>query len=146
MVAQANSLLQVKYADGELERLGNAIPCSISPIFIVLSSTDGCCINVFCNPEHKLFVGMLPKNVSEAEVQSLFSKYGTIKDLQILRGAQQTSKGWIYLCVAIVIFGFTSLLYLVLTFCLLSMFRLCISEVWDKRTSCFRHGIYQRKT
>jgi CUG-BP- and ETR3-like factor len=68
LVAQANSLLQVKYADGELERL-----------------------------EHKLFVGMLPKNVSEAEVQSLFSKYGTIKDLQILRGAQQTSKGCAFL-------------------------------------------------
>ncbi|XP_023636318.1 RNA-binding protein BRN1 isoform X4 [Capsella rubella] len=64
----ASSLLQVKYADGELERL-----------------------------EHKLFVGMLPKNVSEAEVQSLFSKYGTIKDLQILRGAQQTSKGCAFL-------------------------------------------------
>ncbi|XP_019084155.1 PREDICTED: RNA-binding protein BRN1-like isoform X2 [Camelina sativa] len=64
----ASSLLQVKYADGELERL-----------------------------EHKLFVGMLPKNVSEAEVQSLFSKYGTIRDLQILRGAQQTSKGCAFL-------------------------------------------------
>ncbi|CAD5326982.1 unnamed protein product [Arabidopsis thaliana] len=68
VVDEANSLLQVKYADGELERL-----------------------------EHKLFVGMLPKNVSEAEVQSLFSKYGTIKDLQILRGAQQTSKGCAFL-------------------------------------------------
>ena len=56
--------MQVKYADGELERL-----------------------------EHKLFVGMLPKNVSEAELLSLFSKYGAVKDLQILRGAQQTSKG-----------------------------------------------------
>ncbi|XP_018457565.1 RNA-binding protein BRN1 isoform X2 [Raphanus sativus] len=64
----AASLLQVKYADGELERL-----------------------------EHKLFVGMLPKNVSEAELLSLFSKYGTIKDLQILRGAQQTSKGCAFL-------------------------------------------------
>lgn len=50
----------------------------------------------FCwlfNPEHKLFVGMLPKNVSEVEVSDLFSKYGIIKDLQILRGSQQTSKG-----------------------------------------------------
>ncbi|KAJ0265013.1 RNA recognition motif domain-containing protein [Hirschfeldia incana] len=64
----AASLLQVKYADGELERL-----------------------------EHKLFVGMLPKNVSEAELLSLFSIYGTIKDLQILRGAQQTSKGCAFL-------------------------------------------------
>ncbi|KAJ0979706.1 hypothetical protein J5N97_015180 [Dioscorea zingiberensis] len=59
----ASSPLQVKYADGELERL-----------------------------EHKLFIGMLPKNVSEAEVSALFSKYGNIKDLQILRGSQQTNK------------------------------------------------------
>lgn len=36
---------------------------------------------------------MLPKNVSEAEVSDLFSEYGTIKDLQILRGSQLTSKG-----------------------------------------------------
>lgn len=45
------------------------------------------------NAEHKIFVGMLPKNVSDAEVSGLFSQYGTIKDLQILRGSQQTSKG-----------------------------------------------------
>ncbi|KAJ6941066.1 CUGBP Elav-like family member 6 [Populus alba x Populus x berolinensis] len=50
-----------------------------------------------CNPEHKLFVGMLPKNVSEAELSDLFSKYGIIKDLQILRGSQQTSKGCAFL-------------------------------------------------
>lgn len=43
--------------------------------------------------EHKLFIGMLPKNVSEDEVSGLFSQYGTIRDLQILRGSQQTSKG-----------------------------------------------------
>lgn len=54
-----------------------------------------------CYPEHKLFVGMLPKNVSEAEVSDLFSKYGTIKDLQILRGSQQTSKGILYLIILI---------------------------------------------
>ncbi|XP_057780093.1 RNA-binding protein BRN1-like isoform X2 [Salvia miltiorrhiza] len=60
----ASRLLQMKYADGELERL-----------------------------EHKLFVGMLPKTVSDAEVSALFSEYGTIKDLQILRGSGQTSKG-----------------------------------------------------
>ncbi|GAB4829708.1 condensin subunit [Ancistrocladus abbreviatus] len=64
----ASSPLQVKYADGELERL-----------------------------EHKLFVGMLPKNVSEAEVSALFSQYGAIKELQILRGSQQTSKGCAFL-------------------------------------------------
>ncbi|XP_057782440.1 RNA-binding protein BRN1-like isoform X2 [Salvia miltiorrhiza] len=64
----ASSPLQVKYADGELERL-----------------------------EHKLFIGMLPKNVSDAEVSALFSNYGTIKDLQLLRGYQQTSKGCAFL-------------------------------------------------
>ncbi|KAM3373657.1 RNA-binding protein BRN1 [Capsicum galapagoense] len=64
----ASSPLQVKYADGELERL-----------------------------EHKLFVGMLPKNVSDPEVSSLFSQYGTITDLQILRGSQQTSRGYAFL-------------------------------------------------
>ncbi|CAA3026787.1 RNA-binding protein BRN1-like [Olea europaea var. sylvestris] len=64
----ASSPLQVKYADGELERL-----------------------------EHKLFVGMLPKTVSDAEVSALFSEHGTIKDLQILRGSQQTSKGCAFL-------------------------------------------------
>ncbi|CAI9288648.1 unnamed protein product [Lactuca saligna] len=60
----ASCPLQVKYADGELERL-----------------------------EHKIFIGMLPKNVSEGEVSALFSQYGSLKDLQILRGSQQTSKG-----------------------------------------------------
>ncbi|KAK7396832.1 hypothetical protein VNO78_17992 [Psophocarpus tetragonolobus] len=64
----ASSPLQVKYADGELERL-----------------------------EHKLFIGMLPKNISEVEISALFSNYGTIKDLQILRGSQQTSKGCAFL-------------------------------------------------
>lgn len=48
---------------------------------------------LFCDPEHKLFVGMLPKNVSDAELSALFSQYGNITDLQILRGSQQTSKG-----------------------------------------------------
>ncbi|KAL3626034.1 condensin subunit [Castilleja foliolosa] len=65
---QASTPLQVKYADGELERL-----------------------------EHKLFVGMLPKNVDDAEVSVLFSEYGTITDLQILRGSLQTSKGCAFL-------------------------------------------------
>lgn len=36
---------------------------------------------------------MLPKNVSEAELFALFSEYGAIRDLQILRGSEQTSKG-----------------------------------------------------
>ncbi|KAH9604509.1 hypothetical protein KSS87_014620 [Heliosperma pusillum] len=68
IIPAASSPLQVKYADGELERL-----------------------------EHKLFVGMLPKNVLDDEVSALFSQYGAIKELQILRGTQQTSKGYAFL-------------------------------------------------
>uniref|UniRef100_A0A0D6QXE7 RRM domain-containing protein n=1 Tax=Araucaria cunninghamii TaxID=56994 RepID=A0A0D6QXE7_ARACU len=59
----ASSPMQVKYADSELERI-----------------------------EHKLFIGMLPKTVSDAEVSALFSKFGNIKELQILRGPQQANK------------------------------------------------------
>lgn len=47
--------------------------------------------------EHKLFVGMLPKNVTESELTTLFLHYGNIKDLQILRGSQQTSKGEVFI-------------------------------------------------
>ncbi|KAJ0590837.1 putative RNA recognition motif domain, nucleotide-binding alpha-beta plait domain superfamily [Helianthus annuus] len=36
---------------------------------------------------------MPPKNVSKTEVSALLSQYETLKDLQILRGFQQTSKG-----------------------------------------------------
>ncbi|GMH16365.1 hypothetical protein Nepgr_018206 [Nepenthes gracilis] len=67
-VFNAYSLLQVKYADDELERL-----------------------------DHKLFVGMLPKNVTESEVSALPSQYGTINKLQILRGSQQTCKACSFL-------------------------------------------------
>ncbi|XP_054800087.1 RNA-binding protein BRN1-like isoform X2 [Prosopis cineraria] len=63
MLPWASRPLQVKYADGEMERL-----------------------------EHKLFIGMLPKNVSEVELSALFSMHGNIKDLHILRGSQQTNK------------------------------------------------------
>ncbi|KAG6431884.1 hypothetical protein SASPL_103455 [Salvia splendens] len=47
--------------------------------------------------EHKIFIGMLPKNLSDAEVSALFSNYGTIKELQLVRGYQQTSKGCAFL-------------------------------------------------
>ncbi|XP_047335509.1 CUGBP Elav-like family member 1 [Impatiens glandulifera] len=40
---------------------------------------------------------MLPKNVSETELSSLFSQYGTIRDMLILRGSQQTTKGCVFL-------------------------------------------------
>ncbi|CAM6095102.1 unnamed protein product [Calypogeia fissa] len=62
------SPLQVKYADGELERL-----------------------------EHKLFIGMLPNAVTEADVTNVFSKFGRIKELSVIKGSQPTSKGCAFL-------------------------------------------------
>jgi len=56
--------LQVKYADGELERL-----------------------------EHKIFVGMIPKTASEAELMPLFNQFGLVQECVILRDNSGTSKG-----------------------------------------------------
>eukprot|EP00250_Pteridium_aquilinum_P014629 c22104_g1_i1 orf=389-1705(+) len=59
--------LQVKYAEGELERL-----------------------------EHKLFVGMLPKNATEADLTAVFLPFGVIKELTVIKGSQ-ASKGCAFL-------------------------------------------------
>ncbi|KAH7853445.1 hypothetical protein Vadar_002482 [Vaccinium darrowii] len=87
----ASSPLQVKYADGELERLGEiTFDCFVLMLFAVG-------MVLMNRAEHKLFVGILPNNVSDAELSALFSQYGTITDLQILRGSQQTRKGCAFL-------------------------------------------------
>ncbi|RZS13594.1 hypothetical protein BHM03_00045201, partial [Ensete ventricosum] len=83
--SQASSPMQVKYADGEPERLGCCN--SFYDLWFEIISP---------HPEHKLFIGMLPKNISDTEVAVLFSKYGTITDLLILRGSQQISKGTLW--------------------------------------------------
>uniref|UniRef100_J3MNU0 RRM domain-containing protein n=1 Tax=Oryza brachyantha TaxID=4533 RepID=J3MNU0_ORYBR len=61
----ASRVMQVRYADGELERL---------------------------DAEQKLFVGMLPRDVKDNEVSALFSQYGSIRQLKLLRSPQKTSK------------------------------------------------------
>lgn len=43
--------------------------------------------------ENKLFVGMLPKTVTAEELQAVFTPYGTVVDLNILRGPQHASRG-----------------------------------------------------
>eukprot|EP00899_Mesostigma_viride_P002168 jgi/Mesvir1/11952/Mv00280-RA.1 len=59
--------LQVKYAEGELERL-----------------------------EHKIFIGMLPKSATEDQVRALVAPYGTIVDLTLLK-QNNVSKGCAFL-------------------------------------------------
>eukprot|EP00298_Acanthocystis_sp_HF-20_P013927 c20564_g2_i2.p1 GENE.c20564_g2_i2~~c20564_g2_i2.p1 ORF type:complete len:373 (+),score=142.81 c20564_g2_i2:84-1202(+) len=56
--------MQVKYADGEIEKF-----------------------------EAKLFVGMLPKTITEEDVRSIFSQYGSVIDATVLREKNGTGKG-----------------------------------------------------
>ena len=61
-----NNSIQVKYADSELER-----------------------------QEHKLFVGMLPKSATEEQLRQIFSTYGQIDELTIIRRLNTNeSKGY----------------------------------------------------
>ena len=41
----------------------------------------------------KLFVGMLPKTVSEGELRSIFGPFGELKEIHIIRGPDGNSKG-----------------------------------------------------
>lgn len=43
--------------------------------------------------DRKLFVGMLSKKVNEEDLRLMFSPYGSIEDLTILRNPDGTSKG-----------------------------------------------------
>ncbi|CAI8045800.1 CUGBP Elav-like family member 6 [Geodia barretti] len=43
--------------------------------------------------ERRLFVGMLSRDLSEDDVRLMFSQFGQVEDVSILRNAQGTSKG-----------------------------------------------------
>ncbi|XP_052207022.1 flowering time control protein FCA [Diospyros lotus] len=59
--------IQVRYADGERERLGAV--------------------------EHKLFVGSLNKQAKEKEVEEIFSPYGQVEDVYLMRDEMKQSRG-----------------------------------------------------
>ncbi|KAL2338933.1 hypothetical protein Fmac_013379 [Flemingia macrophylla] len=59
--------IQVRYADGERERLGAV--------------------------EYKLFVGSLNKQATVKEVEEIFSKYGRIEDVYLMRDEKKQSRG-----------------------------------------------------
>ncbi|RDX94087.1 Flowering time control protein FCA, partial [Mucuna pruriens] len=59
--------IQVRYADGERERLGAV--------------------------EYKLFVGSLNKQSSVKEVEEIFSKYGRVEDVYLMRDEKKQSRG-----------------------------------------------------
>ncbi|XP_011100739.1 flowering time control protein FCA isoform X1 [Sesamum indicum] len=59
--------IQVRYADGERERLGAT--------------------------EYKLFVGSLNKQATEKEVEEIFSPYGRVEDVYLMRDEMKQSRG-----------------------------------------------------
>ncbi|GAV71695.1 RRM_1 domain-containing protein/WW domain-containing protein [Cephalotus follicularis] len=59
--------IQVRYADGERERLGAV--------------------------EYKLFVGSLNKQATEKEVEEIFSPYGRVEDVYLMRDESKQSRG-----------------------------------------------------
>ncbi|KAI8010935.1 Flowering time control protein FCA [Camellia lanceoleosa] len=59
--------IQVRYADGERERLGAV--------------------------EYKLFVGSLNKQATEKEVEEIFSPYGRVEDVYLMRDEMKQSRG-----------------------------------------------------
>ncbi|XP_039132007.1 flowering time control protein FCA [Dioscorea cayenensis subsp. rotundata] len=59
--------IQVRYADGERERLGAV--------------------------EHKLFVGSLNKQATEKEIEEIFAPYGRVEDVYIMRDELKQSRG-----------------------------------------------------
>eukprot|EP00898_Chlorokybus_atmophyticus_P003297 jgi/Chlat1/3969/Chrsp26S04219 len=63
-VLPMSQAMQVKYADGELEKL-----------------------------EHKIFVGMLPKTATEDQIMELFRPFGRVLELSVLKGPQNVSRG-----------------------------------------------------
>ena len=50
-------------------------------------------VSEFKTEDRKLFVGMLSKKINEDELRLMFSPYGSIEDLTILRTPDGNSKG-----------------------------------------------------
>ncbi|OII75851.1 RNA recognition family protein [Cryptosporidium andersoni] len=66
--------IQVKYADGEIERLG--LSPDVQP----------------CGESVKVFVGCLPKTCTEAELLTLFRRFGHVDEVHIIRDDNRQSK------------------------------------------------------
>lgn len=68
--------LQVKYATGEAERLGLLVEN--------------------CQPgidQAKLFVGSLPKTVTEEDIHSVFSRFGDVDEVFVMKDEQKVPRG-----------------------------------------------------
>ncbi len=107
---QYSNPLQVRYADGEIERIGvfttttteSELWFCLLLLFLSLTHTlhtthytlhtesKACVISRLINhtlvhtSDHKLFVGKVPRTVIEQDLYDMFQPYGTIEQLNIL--------------------------------------------------------------
>ncbi|KAL5795757.1 hypothetical protein ACOSQ2_000577 [Xanthoceras sorbifolium] len=72
------SSIRVKYADGERERLGHHF---LDPVLSKVA------------PPPKLYVGCLSKQASKKEIEEIFSPYGHVEDIYIMRDELKQSRG-----------------------------------------------------
>eukprot|EP01066_Platyproteum_vivax_P017020 Platyproteum_vivax@DN7276_c0_g1_i5.p1 len=73
---KAAGAMQIKYAQGECERLGLPVDSGIPGSNFV-----------------KLFVGSLPRTITDAELRSVFEPYGMIEEVYIMKDEHRTPKG-----------------------------------------------------
>jgi RNA recognition motif-containing protein len=53
--------------------------------------------DVHTDRENKLFIGMLPKTVDDNRLEALFSPFGRIKEIHIIRGPEvRPSRGYLH--------------------------------------------------
>jgi RNA recognition motif-containing protein len=73
--------MQVRYADSERAAQVGAGGANVATVADALL------------PEHKLFVGQLPRDTPDEELRKLFEPFGAIEEFKVLRDPSGVSKG-----------------------------------------------------
>jgi RNA recognition motif-containing protein len=80
--------LQIASAHQAIEQLHDKIKLghAINPLQVRIAECQ-------VERENKLFIGMLPKTVTEEQLHDMFVKYGDLREVHIIRGPEGASKG-----------------------------------------------------
>jgi CUG-BP- and ETR3-like factor len=89
--SQVVNPMQVRYADSEQQTAGGGG----AGMMMSASATGANVASVgeALMPEHKLFVGQLPRDTPDEELRKLFEPFGAIEEFKVLRDPSGVSKG-----------------------------------------------------